>query len=115
MTFANIEELAFAKVNHFYDAPSRKENFRKSLFDSFRIIGNHHFRNSIISTIGKSTVLKSIIFLTFDINEIDAFQKVIIFEESETLPGVKTFSGVQKVYVLKTSTFRKSIKKYMNS
>ena len=53
----------------------------------------------------KSTVLKSIIFLTFDINEIDAFQKVIISEESQTLPGKETFGGVQKVFVFKNKHF----------
>ena len=76
--------------------------FKKHPFHSFRIIEIHHFRNSGISAIGKSTVWKSIIFLTSDINEIDVVQKVIIFEESETLPAVKTFGGVRKVYVLKT-------------
>ena len=49
--------------------------------------------------------MKSIIFLTFDINEIDAFQKVIIFEESETLPGLKTIGGVQRVYVFENKHF----------
>ena len=59
--------------------------------------------------------MKSIVFLTFDINGMDAFQKVIIFEDSTTLPGKETFGGVQKVFVLKTNTFRKSIRNYMNS
>ena len=49
--------------------------------------------------------MKSIIFLTFDINEIDAFQKVIIFEESAALPGKETFGGVQKVFVFKNEHF----------
>ena len=49
--------------------------------------------------------MKSIIFLTFDINEIDAFQKVIISEESAALPGKETFGGVQKVFVFKNEHF----------
>ena len=44
--------------------------------------------------------MKSIIFLTLDINGINAFQEVIIFEESATLPGKEIFGGVQKVLVL---------------
>ena len=49
--------------------------------------------------------MKSIIFLTFDINEIDAFQKVIISEESAALPGKETLGGVQKVFVFKNEHF----------
>ena len=49
--------------------------------------------------------MKSIVSLTFDINEIDAFQKVIIFEESAALRGKETFGGVQKVLVFKNDHF----------
>ena len=49
--------------------------------------------------------MKSIVFLTSDINEIDAFQKVIIFEESAALPGKETLGGVQKVFVFKNEHF----------
>ena len=79
-----------------------------------------HHRNSTLlkqyhSHYRKSTVLKSIISLTFDINEIDAFQKVIIFEESAALPGKETFGGVQKVSVFKNEHFPEIDQKYMNS
>ena len=76
-----------------------------SLLKSIIFIIPHHRKSSLSkqyhSHYRKNTVLEIIIFLTFDINEIDAFQKAIVFEESEKLPGVKTFGGVQKVYVLK--------------
>ena len=47
---------------------------------------------------------ENIIFLTFDVNGINAFQKVFIFEASATLPGKETFGGIQKVFVFLKQT-----------
>ena len=87
--------------------------FQKAYFWWFRNIKNTTFE-TVPFPLSKKYCFEKYNFLTFNINEIDAFQKVIIFEESETLPGGKTFGGIQKVYVLKTNVFRKSIKKYMD-
>ena len=81
------------------------EHFSKSIiFD--------HFASSKMITFEKvsfryrkSIVLESIVSLTFDINGIDAFQKVMISEESAALPGKETFGGVQKVFVFKNEHF----------
>ena len=41
----------------------------------------------------------------------DGFQKVINFEESETLPGAETFGGVQEMYDFKIKHFPKTKQK----
>ena len=41
----------------------------------------------------------------FDIDGNNAFQEVIIFEESETLPGVETFGGIRKQHEIKKQAF----------
>ena len=69
------------------------------------LLKHHHFRYR------EKYCFEKHHFLTFGVNEIDAFQKVIIFEESETLPGGKTFGGIQKVYVFKNKHFPKTNQK----
>ena len=66
-----------------------KVTFQKkvSLY-SFRIIGDHHFWKAPFSLSEKYCFEKHN-FLTFDINGIDAFSKVIIPEESTALPGLR--------------------------
>ena len=41
----------------------------------------------------------------FVVNGNNAFQKVIIFEESQTLPGVETFGGIWKQHEIKKQAF----------
>ncbi len=74
----------------------------------WQLLKKHHFRYR------KSTVLKSIVFLTFEINEINTFQKVIISKNRQRYQVRKHLAEFRKCLFLKTNTFRKSIKNYMN-